>query len=237
ALAWYGMAAFTAGDLPKANELADQLLAESVRRSVHTRSHAFALKAMAAFGRGDWAVLATASRNLRTLADENADVGFCLLSGAVVGYGAAAGVLGGAPLPADVDEQAKRQVDDSERVQAALVMLPKVMAGNQDALSAGLRAYEPGLRLWDRNRVWDVADLIPAIALTVLEGWEELPRVLARLDEFAAHGARLPEAAAAAIREEEAAAHGGLRPRHEQLQRLGYLGISELLHFRPGLGG
>ncbi len=235
ALAWYGMAAFTAGDLAKADELADRLLAESVRRSAHTRSHAFAVKAMAAFGGGDWDVLATASRDLRTLADENPEVSFCLLSGAVVGYEAAAGVLGGGPLPADIDEQAKRRVDNSERVQAASVMLPKVMAGNQDAVPAGLRAYEPGLRLSDRNRVWDVADLIPGIALTILERWDALEPVLARLDEFAVQGARLAEAAAGAIREEEAVARGGPAPTHDQLRALGYLGISELLRFRPAL--
>jgi hypothetical protein len=235
AMAWYGMAAFTAGDLARADDLADRLLIDSVRRSPHTRSHAFALKAMVGFGRGDWEVLGTAKRDLRTLADDNPDVPFCLVSAAVVGYGAAADVLAGARLAEDIDEQAKRQVHDSERIQAASVMLPKVMVGDREAVLAGLRAYEPGLRLWDRNRVWDVADLIPGIALTMLERWHALPPVLERLDEFAAGGARLAEAAAAAIREEEAAARGGPAPTHDQLGALGYLGISELLRFRPAL--
>jgi class 3 adenylate cyclase/tetratricopeptide (TPR) repeat protein len=235
ALAWYGMAAFTAGDLAKADELADRLLVDSVRRSVHTRSHAFALKALVGFARGDWEVLGNAKRDLRTLADDNPDASFCLISAAVVGYGAAADVLAGAPLPDDIDEQAKRQVDDSERVQAASVMLPKAMVGDRDAVIAGLRAYEPGLRLWDRNRAWDVADLIPGIALTMLERWDALQPVLARMDELAIQGARLAEAAAGAIREEEAAARGGPAPTHNQLAAIGYLGISPLLRFRPVL--
>jgi hypothetical protein len=235
ALAWYGMAAFAAGDLEKTDELANRLLVESVRRSVHTRSHAFALKALVGFGSGDPNVLRTASQDLGTLVDENPDASFCLISGAVVGYAAAAGILAGGPLPDDIDEQAKRQVEDSERVQAASVMLAKAMVGDSDAVIAGLRAYEPGLRLWDRSRAWDVADLIPAIALTMLERWDGLKPALARLDELALHGARLAEAAAAAIREEEAAARGGRAPTHDQLRALGYLGISELLRFRPAL--
>jgi class 3 adenylate cyclase/tetratricopeptide (TPR) repeat protein len=235
ALAWYGMAAFTAGDLAKADELADRLMVDSARRSVHTRSHAIGLKAMVDFGRGHWAGLERGHGDLRSLAEENSDVPFCLLSGAVVGYGAAADILAGASLPEDIDEQAKRQVDDSERIQAALVMLPKVMVGDQEAAAAGLRAYEQGLRLWDRNRVWDVADLLPGIALTILERWDALPSVLERLDEFAAGGAHLAEAAAAAIREEEVAARDGPPPTHDQLRALGYVGISELLHFRPAL--
>jgi hypothetical protein len=107
------------------------------------------------------------------------------------------------------------------------------MAGDAKAIARGLRGYEPGLRLYDRYRAWDVADLIPAIALTILERWDELPPVLARLDEFAARGARLVEAAASAIREEEAAMLGGPAPAHELLRGLGYLGISKLLRFRP----
>ena len=112
-------------------------------------------------------------------------------------------------------------------------MLAKVMAGDPSALSSGLRGYEPGLRLSDRYRVWDVADLVPGIALTMLERWDELPPILARLDEFGRGGARLAKAAAAAIREERAAAEGAPPATHELLRSLGYAGISALLRFRP----
>jgi len=233
ALAWYGMAAFYAGDLSRAEALAERLRIDSVRRSVHTRSHAFSLNALVLFGRGDWDGLQSTTQDLQSLVSENPDASFCLLSAAAVGYGAAAGVLAGGHLPAAIDEQAKRHVDDSERVQAASVMLPKVMTGDGEAIARGLRGYEPGLRLWDRYRAWDVADLIPAMALTILGRWDELPPVLGRLDEFAARGARLAEAAASAIREEQAATLGGPAPAHEQLRGLGYLGISALLRFRP----
>lgn len=236
ALAWYGMAAFTAGDLARADDLADRLLIDSVRRSPHTRSHAFALKAMVGFGRGDWKGLEDTVRDLGALVDDNPDTPFCLLGGAAFGYGAAAGLVAGRQLPAGIDDRARRMVfAASERVPAASVMLPKAMAGDREAIDEGLRAYEPDLRLSERYRTWDVADLIPGIAFTMLERWHALPPVLERLDEFAAGGARLAEAAAAAIREEETAARGGPAPTHDQLGALGYLGISELLRFRPAL--
>jgi hypothetical protein len=118
-------------------------------------------------------------------------------------------------------------------IQTSTVMVPKVMAGEKGALAEGLRAYAPDLRLWDRARAWDASDLMPAIALTMMERCAELGPSLARLDEFAAGGGELAGAAAAAIREEEAAASGGPPPTHAQLEALGYAGISELLRFRP----
>ena len=73
----------------------------------------------------------------------------------------------------------------------------------------------------------------PAIALTMLERWDDVGPTLARLDEFAGGGSRVAGAVAAAVREEEAAARGGPRPKHAELRGLGCRGISELLQFRP----
>jgi tetratricopeptide (TPR) repeat protein len=236
ALAHFGRAAFDAGDLAKASRLAAELDAESRHRSVHTRSHSFGLEALVAFGRGDWSGLTRVAEALHALATENPDIPFCLISGACVGYAAAGQVLAGRALPADLDAQARRQVSDSEPVLAAMIMLPEVMAGQVEALDAGLAGYQPGLPLWDRYRAWDPADLVPAIAMTMLERWEQLSPVLTRLDELARYGAHLDGATAEAIREEERAASGGPAARHERLLELGYLGISELLHFRPAAG-
>ena len=116
---------------------------------------------------------------------------------------------------------------------AVAIVMVAAMVGDHAAATRGLTGYEPGLRLWDRYRAWDVADLIPGIALTILERWDDLPPILARLDAFAERGARLAAAAAAGVREEQAAATGGRTPRHAQLEALGYNGISELLRFRP----
>jgi len=112
--------------------------------------------------------------------------------------------------------------------------VPKVMAhAGTPALIEGLRGYAPNLRLVDRMRAWDVCDLMPAIAMTMLERWDQLGAPLARMDEFGHAGGRLAAAAAAAIREEQEAARGGPPPAHHQLRKLGYAGISELISFRP----
>ena len=124
-------------------------------------------------------------------------------------------------------------VPESMLIQAGTLMVPRIMAGDRAALAAGLDAYAPGLRLWDRQRAWDFSDLMPAIALTMLERWAELGPSLARLDAFALGGSRLAGATAAAIREEKGAAAAGSLPAHDQLRSLGYEGISELVRYRP----
>ena len=233
ALAWFGRAAFDAGDLAKAERLAIALDADSLHRSVHTRSHYFSLEALIAFGRGEWDRLGKAAEAIHGLAEHHPEASFCVLSGSCVGYAGAREIVAGRPLPVDLEAQARRQVEESEPVVAAVLLLPKVMSGDRQALEPGLVAYQPGVGLWDRIRVWDPADLIPAIAMTMLQRWEELRPVLTRLDELAGHGARLGGAVADAIREEERAAAGGPPPGHERLRELGYVGISELLRFRP----
>ncbi len=233
ALVWYGAASFMSGDLQKATSIAQQFGVESEHRSVHTRSHYYALQALMAFGRGDWAGLRAAAEDGRQLAERNPDVSMCLLSAAAAGYASASVVLAGASLPADVDAQALRHVEDSEKVRAASVMLPKVMAGDPEAIRAGMAAYQDGLSLSDRFRVWDPADIIPAISLTVLERWDDLTPVLTRLDSVDMVGAGLAGAVAEAIREEGVASDGGPQPSHSRLRELGYLGLSQLLRFRP----
>jgi class 3 adenylate cyclase len=230
---WYAAAAFAAGDLDRARRITDVIDADTERRSVHTRSHFFTQRAQIDLGVGAWEGVLKADRELRDLAERNPDASFCLLSAAAIGYAAATEVLMSRPLRTDIDAQVLRQESDSEQIRAAAVLLPKVMSGDAGALADGLRSYVPDLRLADRFRVWDPTELMPAIALTMLERWDELQQQLGRLDEFAAHGARLSGAVAAAIREEARAADGGPRPTHEALRALGFDGISELLRFRP----
>jgi class 3 adenylate cyclase len=230
---WYAAAAFTAGDLDRARRITDVIDADTEHRSVHTRSHFFTQRAQIDLGVGAWEDLLEAERDLRDLAQRNPDASFCLLSAAAIGYAATTEVLMSRPLRADLDAQVLRQESDSELIRAAAVLLPKVMSGQTDALPDGLRGYAPDLRLADRFRVWDQTELMPAIALTMLERWVDLEPLLARLDDYARHGARLAGAVAAAIREEERAAHGGPAPTHEALHALGFDGISELLRFRP----
>jgi tetratricopeptide (TPR) repeat protein len=234
AMVWYSLAAFNAGDLDRADALADRHLEEAARRSAHTRQHALALNALLLLARGEWEQVSTTTGELAELVDANPDTGFCLLGAAAAGYGAIADLLAGRPLPGGMDAYVARVVPESTLIQASSVMVPRAMADDRAALDAGLEAYAPDLRLWDRQRTWDVCDLMPAIALTIAGRWDELGPPLARLVAFAQNGGRMAEAAAAAVREEAAAAKGGAPPTHQRLRALGYIGISELLHFRPG---
>lgn len=233
ALLWYAVAAFNAGDLRRADALAERLVDVATHRSAHTRQHSYSLTALLLLARGAWDDVTTTTRELVHLVDANPDTGFCLLGAATAGYGAIADILAGRPLLKRLNEFVARVIPESELIQASSVMVPKVMAGEQVALSDAFRSYASDLPLGDRQRVWDVCDLMPAIALTMLERWDELGPSLARLDEFAHGGGRLAAAAAAAIRAEEAAARGGPLPTHDQLHALGCAGISELLRFRP----
>lgn len=231
-LVWYSLATFHAGDLDGAHLLADRLVEDATRRSVHTRQHAFALRGFLQLARGAWDKVASTTQQIVELVDANPDAGFCLLGASGCGYGAIADLLD-RQKPSRLDELVERMVPESPLIQAFVVMVPKVMVGNRDAIDDGLKAFGPGLRLWDRARTWDFSDLMPTIALTMLERWDDLGPSLARLDLFAEGGSRVTGAVAAAIREEEAAAKGGPAPTHRDLRALGCAGFSELLRFRP----
>jgi hypothetical protein len=86
--------------------------------------------------------------------------------------------------------------------------------------------------LWERESVWDVAGVNLVLAEVAAERWSQVETELPRIDRLAEKGAGFAAALAAAIREEIAEARGGLHPQHEQLHRLGYHGISELLSYR-----
>jgi tetratricopeptide (TPR) repeat protein len=234
ALLWYTLAAFHAGDGDRADAIAARLLEDAPRRSPHTRQHAYALKTFLPFARGDWARVASARRELAELVEANLDTGFCLIGAAGLAYGAVADILAGRSTDG-LDEVVARMVPYSTLVQASSVMLPHAMEGDGAALDQGLVAYGTGLRLWDRERTWDLFDLMPGVALTMLERWDDLGASLARLDLFSEGGSLVAGAVAAAIREEAAAAKGGPSPAHDQLKALGCSGISKLLRFRPTL--
>ena len=233
AMTWYGLAAFYEGDLELAVSLAERGLADVAKgRSVHTQSHVFGIRSLVAFGRGDWPALVKSAIDLETLVARNPDVPFCLVGAAGVGYGGVGRIMADTATT-DLEADVARMVDeDLKLVQAASILLPKAMLGDVDAFERGLGAYAPGLRLYDRMAAWDVAHLMPAIAACILERWEMLDGPLARLDFCAAGGSRLASAAALAVREERAAAEGGGAPKHVDLRTLGYIGISELLHYR-----
>jgi hypothetical protein len=106
------------------------------------------------------------------------------------------------------------------------------MAGRfADIHPLALQSWRSDQRVWDRQ-MWDPYGFGLAIACTVLERWVELEESLQRLDDVAGHGGALCAALAEGIRE-EMTARGKRDPRHAELHRLGYYGLSELLSYRP----
>jgi hypothetical protein len=121
-------------------------------------------------------------------------------------------------------------VTEAPATRASILMLPELMAGNDTLVAAGAPAFLNAPRV-DRQ-IWDPFGIQLAICYTLLGRWEDLRPLLANYDARAS-AAPMLGALAEAIREEMAAAKGGPRPAHGRLRELGYVGLSELLSYRP----
>ena len=233
ALIWHAVCNFWAGNLATSADIADRAMSDLGKgRSVHATSHVLGLRSLLALGAGDWPGLLAITGEIETLLAENPGDAFCLLGGSAVGFGGAARLLSGIRLPRDLSADAAQMVEASEVVQASSILLPMAILGNVAAVERGLAAYAPGLRLVDRQAVWDVCNVMPAIAGVILERWDIVETPIARLDQCAAGGSRFAAAAAIAVREERDAALSGAPSEHRQLRELGYAGFSELLRYR-----
>jgi hypothetical protein len=232
ALMWHALALFHAGELGRAEALADRLLEVSATKSAHTRQHAVGTKALVRLGRGDWAGVAALAVELRSIAEQNPDASFCLVGASLTGYGGIAEAIRGRVLPAGLVPLAERMVPTAHATRAAALLLPTIMAGSAGSEDEARRAYAPQTGIWDRESIWDIAGMNLALAQVVRARWREAEGELPRMDRLGEKGAAFASALAAAIREEIAGARGGPKPRHEALRRLGYTGVSELLSYR-----
>jgi tetratricopeptide (TPR) repeat protein len=221
-----------AGELAQAEEIAQRHTAIAAERSAHARTHNYGLRALLALARGDWqGVTAMAAEVTRTV-DSHPGVAFCLVGGSAVTYDATTAALAGQRFPDRAVELLDRTVTESEPLRASLLLLPRGAWGWRELeLEMARRAWAPDERSWDRNIV-DPFRITEALALVMLERWDDLDPVLERLDELGRGGGKLGRALAAAVREERAAGDGPA-PRHRELRELGYLGFSQLLSFRP----
>jgi hypothetical protein len=132
----------------------------------------------------------------------------------------------------DLDAFEKRLIPEAAPARAAVLFLPNLMTGRPVDEAEARRAYASETPIWDRETVWDVTETHLAIANVMRKQWAEVDANLAVLDEVAACGAPFAAALASSVREELGAARGGPEPKHDDLRRLGYRGISELLSYR-----
>ncbi len=233
ALTYRTLLLFHLGDLATADVVVDRLLEISEQRSPHTESHGLAAQALVQFGRGDWPGVSRTASRIADLVGRHPQATWCLLGAAAVWQGAVAGVLGGQGLQPGAVELVSRMMPQSASVQASSLMIPRIMAGLQWSETVALAAYDPKARLWDRQEVWDPCRIQLALAYALLRRWDDLERLLPRLEEMEAKGAPLLGAFATAVREQVAAGRGGPAPAHRELRALGYFGLSELLSYQP----
>ena len=232
ALAWHVIALFHVGDLARAEASADRLLEISATKAAHTRQHALGTKALVRFGRGDWSAVQEIGREIRALVEGNADASWCLMGANAIGYEAITELLRRDSPSSNAAKLVERMLPEAPATRAAVLLLPSVLAGATANEDEARRSYARETILWERQSAWDVAGVNLVLAQVATERWNEAEAELPRIDRLAEKGAAFAAALAAATREEIAEARGGRHPKHEQLHRLGYHGISELLSYR-----
>lgn len=230
ALMWRTLLAFHEGDLDGAEGFASRLLGISHSGSAHTQQHALGSKALVLFGRGDWDGIVAVARETERLVDANPTAGFCLIGAAAIGQAAAGEIARGRSRSPRLEELAERMVTEAPMTRASILMLPKLMEGNDELVAVGASAYGNAPRV-DRQ-IWDPFGIQLAICYTLLGRWDDLRPLLVNYDARAS-ATPILGALADAVREEMAAAKGGRPPEHGRLRELGYVGLSELLSYRP----
>jgi hypothetical protein len=188
----------------------------------HLRQHARRGRGALALVRGDFSAALDNAREAAKVIDAHPETVFCNAAGLALAYGADAAMMLGRPVEAR--ELVARGVRLAEHIRTKdiVLALPYAMLGRRGDV----------LRL-DRETVPFLRTEGMVIALALLDEWERVEARLPSLEDRGARGDRYSAALAAALREALAARAGGPRPTHAALHDLGYIGISEVLRFRP----
>jgi tetratricopeptide (TPR) repeat protein len=229
---WRFMALFQAGELAEARRVANRAHELSRYESPHYRTHTHGMLAWVAAAQGDWVEVKQHAAETEKLVTDNPSLGFCLVGAGCVGWGSVCRVREGGTLPNDLEALVARMVPESKPIQASVLFLPSAMTGSDRFLREANGAYQASTQFWNRQE-WDQFGVNLDIGLTVLERWNDLEPYLDKLAAVGHRGGHLCAALRSAILEERASAGGGPQPRHEELRRLGYTGLSDLLSFRP----
>jgi len=221
--------ALNTGRIGEAEELAKRFLAASASRGPHLRTHAHRERSHVLLAQGNWRGLCELAVETERLVAEHQDTAFCYAVTTVLSFAVIAHAIEGRCSEARalfMRAEAPMQAEPWER--ESVLVLANGVIGDRGKVE-GLRrdARESELRpFWFYHRM-------EAVALTMLERWDELDEVLRPLERVVVKGSPYLDALVAAIREEMAAARGGPAPRHEKLRDLGYVGWSQLLAYRP----
>jgi hypothetical protein len=221
--------ALNTGNLDEAAQLAEQFMAANASRGAHLRTHAFREQCHVWLARGDWEALRGLDVQTDRLVAAHPDTAFCYAVTTVRAFDLVARAI-----EADLDGARARLPHVEEPFQAepfereSVLVLVYGVLGKRKALSTVVE----GVRRLGSAPYWFFQRSY-AVALAMLESWDELEAVLPSLEQVAAKGSTYFVALVAALREEIAAARGGATPTHAALRQLGYLGWSRLIAYRP----
>jgi class 3 adenylate cyclase/tetratricopeptide (TPR) repeat protein len=223
--------ALNTGDVVEAERVAAHFVDVSRVRGPHLKTHAYREQSHVFLARGNWPGLRELAAQTEQLVAAHPATAFCYAVTTLQAFAVIADVLDGRPIATPsllkrVEIPLQAEIFERESV---LLLLYAVM-GREDAVDALLQQVDqyavPPFWFFTRTR---------AVALAMLQRWEDLDDVLAPLDRLAETGSPYLAALVAAIREEMAAARGGPAPTHQRLRELGYLGWSQLLAHRPSI--
>jgi class 3 adenylate cyclase len=222
-----GILALNVGEIDEAARMADLFIAATAGRGPHLKTHAYREQAHVLLARGDWRALCELADRTDELVARSPDTAFCYAVTTVRAFALVAHAIearrGDAERllpPVEVPLQAEPLERES------LLMLVYGALGRRDAV----RSLVGELDRTRTRRFWFFLRTY-AVALTMLEAWDELEPALEELKAVANRSAYVA-AMVDAMREESRAARGGERASHAALRSRGYTGWSQLIGFR-----
>ena len=206
--------AYRAGDLPRLQGLAAEIVGMSRRMGAHLRTHADLYAVQAAVARGDWTEVTRVASDTDRLMRESPGTPFCSSAGNILMYGSVVNARAG-------------RIDEA-RAFAERIPFKTI----DDVLRNDLLAFALAFA-GDRTEVGtESVPHLGGVAAVVSRSHDRALAFAADLASRSRHGARFFAALAEAIREEVAHDRGGPAPRHTALREIGYVGWSELLSTR-----
>jgi tetratricopeptide (TPR) repeat protein len=221
--------ALSTGRLAAAERLAARLLAASASRGPHLRTHSLREQCHVLLARGDWRGLCEIASETEQLVSAHAGTSFCYAVTTTRAFAAVAHALEGRPAEARAlltRAELPLQAEPLER-ESALLLAYGAVGARPDVARLRREVRTQG------DPVFWFFLRMEAVALTMLESWQELAAVLPPLERLAASDNPYLDALLGAVREEMAAARGGPAATHRRLRELGYAGWSQLLAHRP----
>ena len=216
--------AFVLGDLPGLEASTTDYERAVASAGPHNRQHPRRGRALLALAHGDWPGGRRIARLVATDMDAHPETVFCVGAGMAISHGATAAAVSGELVEArELLERAKK-----------IAALPNVGEAFLAAAYAALGMRGDVQRVDEAVEPDALSQWLP-IALVQLGEWTRVERRLPGLERRGAGGDAFSGAIAAAVREALAARDGGPRPAHARLRGIGYVGISELLFFRPNV--